>query len=121
MASLLSTLLGSAGARKPDAAERSDVGAPSPGYTPAPGREAFTVGGGCFWSVQLAYDREPGVTKTVVGYSQGHTPSPTYEDTCTGRTGHTEVVLVEYDPKARRALGGAWRLGGLQGLPAFRR
>ena len=39
--------------------------------TPAPGHEMFTVGGGCFWSVQLAYDREPGVTKTEVGYSQG--------------------------------------------------
>ena len=49
-------------------------------------------------SVELAYQRTPGVTRTSVGYCNGHTENPTYEQTCSGRTGHTEAVLVEYDP-----------------------
>ncbi|KAG6556999.1 hypothetical protein Mapa_001415 [Marchantia paleacea] len=57
-----------------------------------------TFGAGCFWSVELAYQRVPGVIKTAVGYSQGHTENPTYEQVCTGRTGHVEVVLVDYNP-----------------------
>jgi peptide-methionine (S)-S-oxide reductase len=48
--------------------------------------------------VELAYQRTPGVTRTSVGYCNGHTVNPTYEQTCTGRTGHTEAVLVEFDP-----------------------
>lgn len=66
---------------------------------PAPGQEFAQFGAGCFWGVELAFQRVPGVTKTEVGYSQGNNHEPTYEDVCTGRTNHSEVVRVQYDPR----------------------
>ncbi|GJN02557.1 hypothetical protein PR202_ga19919 [Eleusine coracana subsp. coracana] len=53
---------------------------------------------GCFWSVELVYQRLPGVARTEVGYSQGRLHAPTYTDVCGGRTGHAEVVRVHYNP-----------------------
>ncbi|NLK25487.1 MAG: peptide-methionine (S)-S-oxide reductase MsrA [Euryarchaeota archaeon] len=57
-----------------------------------------TFGAGCFWGVQVAFDAVKGVISTQVGYMGGTTEHPTYRDVCTDRTGHAEVVEVEYDP-----------------------
>jgi peptide-methionine (S)-S-oxide reductase len=58
-----------------------------------------TFGAGCFWGIEAEFSRLPGVTSTAVGYSGGKMPNPSYEDVCTGRTNHAEVVQVEYEPE----------------------
>ena len=63
------------------------------------GLEQAVFGLGCFWGAERRFWQQPGVFSTAVGYAGGHTPNPTYEETCSGLTGHTEVVLVVFDPR----------------------
>ena len=77
--------------------------APAAAQTPAkpaakPTTAKATFAGGCFWCVEEVYDKVPGVISTVSGYMGGHVKNPTYEQVSTARTGHAEVVQVEYDP-----------------------
>ena len=75
------------------------LGTPLEGPWPA-GTDVVYVAMGCFWGAERIMWRLPGVVTTAVGYMGGFTPNPTYEESCTGRTGHTEAVLVAYDPAA---------------------
>ncbi|GAB87625.1 peptide-methionine (S)-S-oxide reductase MsrA [Gordonia rubripertincta] len=62
------------------------------------GLSAVILAGGCFWGIEEIFWQVPGVYTTAVGYAGGYTPNPTYEETCTARTGHTESTLVVFDP-----------------------
>ena len=71
--------------------------------------EQLVVGMGCFWGAERVFWQADGVYTTAVGYAGGYTPNPTYEEVCSGRTGHTEAVLVVFDP-AVLPLDGVLRL-----------
>jgi peptide-methionine (S)-S-oxide reductase len=62
------------------------------------GYEQIVLGLGCFWGAERKFWQQPGVYTTAVGYAAGYTPNPTYEEVCSGLTGHNEVVLVVFDP-----------------------
>ena len=73
------------------------LGTDMTGPVPA-GMKQIILGLGCFWGAERLFWKLPGVHVTAVGYAGGLTPHPTYEETCSGQTGHTEVVLLVYDP-----------------------
>ena len=81
-------------------AERHTVlGTPLKGpWVDGQGFEQIVVAMGCFWGAERVFWQAPGVYTTAVGYSGGYTPNPTYEEVCSGSTGHAEVVLVVFDP-----------------------
>ena len=62
-------------------------------------QEKATLAGGCFWCLEAVYEQVRGVTEVVSGYSGGHVANPTYEQVCTGATGHAEVVELTFDPQ----------------------
>ena len=85
-----------------DVPERHEVlGTPLEGPWPE-GTEVLYVAMGCFWGAERIFWQMDGVVTTAAGYMGGFTPNPTYEETCTGLTGHTEAVLVAYDPERTR-------------------
>lgn len=65
---------------------------------PAQALETATLGGGCFWCTEAIFQRLPGVKSVRPGYAGGTTAKPTYKEVCTGRTGHAEVIQIEFDP-----------------------
>lgn len=72
----------------------------TPMEPPFPGMETVVFGMGCFWGAEKKFWEAPAVHSTAVGYAGGYTPNPTYEEVCSGRTGHAEVVRVVFDPAA---------------------
>jgi peptide-methionine (S)-S-oxide reductase len=81
----------------PTATEHTVLGTPLKPPFPD-GYETAIFGLGCFWGAERVFWQAPGVYTTAVGYSGGYTPNPTYEEVCSAQTGHTEAVLVVYDP-----------------------
>ena len=81
----------------PVPAEHFELGTPLVGPWPQ-GFQSLVVGMGCFWGAERKFWQAEGVHSTAVGYAGGFTPNPTYEEVCSGLTGHTEVVLVVWDP-----------------------
>ncbi len=70
---------------------------------PFPGKQLALFGMGCFWGAEKRFWEADGVHSTAVGYAAGSTPNPTYQEVCSGLTGHAEVVRVVFDPAAGRS------------------
>ena len=81
----------------PVAARHAVLGTPMQPPFPE-GFQQLVIGMGCFWGAERVFWQAPGVYTTAVGYAGGYTPNPTYEEVCSGSTGHTEAVLVVWDP-----------------------
>lgn len=71
---------------------------PSAGSESKDGLKTLVVGAGCFWCVEAVYEQLDGVVEVTSGFAGGHVPNPSYEEVCTGKTGHVEVVRITYDP-----------------------
>jgi peptide-methionine (S)-S-oxide reductase len=79
--------------------QSGDAAKPAPMPKVPEGAEVITLGAGCFWCTEAVYQQIPGVLSVTSGYMGGKTKNPTYEQICTGTTGHAEVVQVVFDPK----------------------
>jgi len=71
---------------------------PAPSPTTPPASATAVFGGGCFWCMEAVFQNLPGITKITSGFAGGTTPNPTYDQVCSGRTGHAEVLQITYDP-----------------------
>jgi peptide-methionine (S)-S-oxide reductase len=71
---------------------------PAPSPTTPPASATAVFGGGCFWCMEAVFQNLPGITKITSGFAGGATPNPTYDQVCSGRTGHAEVLQITYDP-----------------------
>jgi peptide-methionine (S)-S-oxide reductase len=91
------TMLASCENEKPKMSDHDHAAAPPPAV-PA-GAETATLAGGCFWCLEAAYRQLPGVYSVTSGYMGGQKENPTYQEVCTGTTGHAEVVQIVFDPK----------------------
>jgi len=76
-----------------------DVAGVFRGFASMKDTEVVTLGGGCFWCTEAIFSELKGVEKVECGYSGGNVPNPTYQQVCTGKTGHAEVIQVTYDPR----------------------
>lgn len=74
------------------------IGGNAKGMEQKNNRETIVLGGGCFWCIEAVYERIDGIESAVSGYAGGKTENPTYEQVCSGLTGHAEVVKIEFDP-----------------------
>lgn len=99
--STLLVMLGvlSLSACRPGQAEESQKVNASEGESSSGKLETATFGSGCFWCTEAVFQRLEGVEKVVSGYTGGHVENPTYEQVCTGLTGHAEVIQIQYDPE----------------------
>lgn len=99
--STLLVMLGvlSLSACRPGQAEESQKVSASEGESSSGKLETATFGSGCFWCTEAVFQRLEGVEKVVSGYTGGHVENPTYEQVCTGLTGHAEVIQIQYDPE----------------------
>ena len=77
----------------------ADPDAPAPMPKVPPGDDVITLGAGCFWCTEAIFQQQPGVISVTTGYMGGTLKNPTYEDVCTGDTGHAEVSQIVFDPK----------------------
>ncbi len=84
---------------QPAAPQSKDVKGKNQAMNNTPNREVATLAGGCFWCLEAVFNELKGVEKVVSGYAGGHVKNPTYEQVCTGTTGHAEVVQITFDPQ----------------------
>lgn len=81
-----------------DRVSKPDVATPGRQPAPSGANQVATLGGGCFWCMEAVFERKEGVLSVISGYAGGSSAEPSYEEVCTGTTGHAEVVQIEFDP-----------------------